>query len=33
MSIEKGTLVRWMDEKGFGFITPENGKNDIFIPI
>lgn len=33
MPIEKGTLVRWMDEKGFGFITPENGKNDIFIHI
>jgi cold shock CspA family protein len=33
MSIEKGKLVRWIDEKGFGFIKPENGKNDIFIHI
>ena len=31
MAIEKGKLVRWIDEKGFGFINPENGKNDLFI--
>jgi len=30
--MERGTLVRWNDEKGFGFIKPEagNGK-DVFI--
>jgi cold shock CspA family protein len=33
MAIEKGNLVRWFDEKGFGFIKPENGGNDIFIHI
>ena len=33
MEIKKGKLVRWIDEKGFGFIKPENGKNDIFIHI
>ncbi len=33
MAIEKGKLVRWIDEKGFGFIKTENGKNDIFIHI
>jgi cold shock CspA family protein len=33
MAIEKGKLVRWIDEKGFGFIKPENGKNDLFIHI
>ncbi|MDP1773019.1 MAG: cold shock domain-containing protein [Methylobacter sp.] len=32
MVIEKGTLVRWLDDKGFGFIKPEAGK-DIFIHI
>jgi cold shock CspA family protein len=33
MVIEKGKLVRWIDDKGFGFIKPENGKEDIFIYI
>jgi cold shock CspA family protein len=33
MAIEKGKLVRWIGDKGFGFIKPENGKADIFIHI
>jgi cold shock CspA family protein len=33
MMIEKGKLVRWFDDKGFGFIKQENGKADIFIHI
>ncbi len=33
MEKSKGKLVRWLDNKGFGFIKPENGKGDIFIHI
>ena len=28
-----GKLVRWLDNKGFGFIKPEQGGSDIFIHI
>ncbi|WP_394389473.1 excalibur calcium-binding domain-containing protein [Shewanella woodyi] len=32
--MERGTLVRWNDEKGFGFIKPETGNGkDVFIHI
>lgn len=33
MEIEKGKLIRWIDEKGFGFIKPDTGGADIFIHI
>ena len=33
MAYAKGKLVRWLDNKGFGFIKPEQGKDDIFIHI
>ncbi|WP_419636599.1 cold shock domain-containing protein [Thiolapillus sp.] len=33
MEIKKGRLIRWFDSKGFGFIKPEQGNNDIFIHI
>jgi cold shock CspA family protein len=29
----KGTLSKWIDDKGFGFLTPENGKKEIFVHI
>ena len=33
MEREKGTLSRWDDEKGYGFIRPHNGKEDIFLHV
>ncbi len=33
MGHTKGTLVRWLGNKGFGFIKPEQGGGDIFIHI
>ncbi|MDM8539519.1 cold shock domain-containing protein [Desulfococcaceae bacterium HSG9] len=29
----KGKLSTWKDDKGFGFIKPEEGKQDVFIHI
>ena len=28
---ETGTVKKWMDDKGFGFITCEKGKKDVFV--
>lgn len=33
MAIQKGKLVRWIDDKGFGFIRSENANHEIFIHI
>ncbi|ESE39589.1 excalibur calcium-binding domain-containing protein [Shewanella decolorationis] len=34
MLMERGILVRWNDEKGFGFIQPDqSGARDVFIHI
>jgi len=32
-ALQKGVLFTWKDEKGFGFILPENGGEDVFIHI
>ena len=34
MAIEtKGVLKTWKDDRGFGFIKPDDGSDDIFIHI
>jgi cold shock CspA family protein len=31
--VQKGILKRWMDDKGYGFITPADGSDDVFFHI
>ena len=32
-SLERGTMLQWNDAKGFGFIKPENGGEDVFCHV
>ncbi|MCQ8105736.1 cold shock domain-containing protein [Methylomonas sp. SURF-2] len=32
-TLERGILKTWKDDRGFGFIQPDNGDKDIFVHI
>lgn len=32
-TVYKGVLKTWKDDRGFGFIQPENGDKDIFVHV
>jgi len=32
-TVYKGVLKTWKDDRGFGFIQPDNGHKDIFVHV
>lgn len=32
-TLQRGILKTWKDDRGFGFIQPDNGDKDIFVHI
>lgn len=32
-ALQRGILKTWKDDRGFGFIQPDNGDKDIFVHI
>ncbi|MGC9504975.1 cold shock domain-containing protein [Baaleninema sp.] len=32
-SRQKGKLIHWQDERGFGFVRPDDGTSEIFLHI
>ena len=32
-TVYKGVLKTWKDDRGFGFIQPDNGDKDIFVHV
>ena len=29
----RGTVKRWLPDRGFGFITPDSSDADLFVPV
>jgi cold shock CspA family protein len=32
-ALHKGQLIRWKDDRGFGFIQPDDGSQEVFLHI
>ncbi|MDJ1170725.1 cold shock domain-containing protein [Roseofilum sp. BLCC_M154] len=32
-TLHKGQLATWKDDRGFGFIQPDNGGKEVFLHI